>query len=527
MHEHDPEKKTFFGKIGGITRLIFGRTTLFLLLLLIQVLILFGGFFLLGEKVILMNYLAGLVAIIIMIYLVNSRRDANMKMTWIVLILAIPVFGVVLFIYTRIQPGTAAIAEKTALLVEEQRAYLAPDRETIEEELAYARHEYGIFKYIYEGGDYPSYMDQGVKYFPLGEDKFEEMLIQLRKARDFIFMEYFIIEEGQMWKEILDILKEKAEKGVEVRVIYDGTCNLSLLPRSFPAKLEEMGIHCKVFSPMVPFLSTHQNNRDHRKIMVVDGRVAFTGGVNLADEYINRKERFGHWKDTAIMVQGKCVDSFTLMFLQMWNIDEARSDDYLRYIVASNDNIEEGMCRGGFIAPYGDNPYDDEAVGEKVYMDIISRSQEYVHIMTPYLILSETMVHTLIFAAQRGIDVKIILPHIPDKKYAYWLARTHYHELITGGVKIYEYTPGFVHAKVFCSDDIRAVVGTINLDYRSLYLHFECAAYIYDNPVIEAIADDFDETLRKCERITLENCRRYGFVGKIAGKALKIVAPLM
>ena len=529
MSEREGENRSFTSRLSGLLRLIFGRTTLFILLLVIQVVVLFGGFFILGEKVIVFNYVAGFVAMMILIYVVNSRRDANMKMTWIILILAVPIFGVVLFIYTRIQPGTSARSEQIARLIEEQRAYLAPGRETIEEELAYHRHEYGIFKYIYEEGNYPSYMDPAIRYFPLGEDKFEEMLLQLRKAKDFIFMEYFIIEEGYMWDEILSILSEKAKNGVEVRVMYDGTCMLSLLPKNFPKKLEELGIQCKVFSPMVPFMSTHQNNRDHRKILVIDGKVAFTGGVNLADEYINRKERFGHWKDTAVMVEGKSVDSFTLMFLQMWNIDENRREDYLRYIVADNEKIceEDDLKRGGLIAPYGESPLDDEEVGEKVYMDIISRAEEYVHIMTPYLILSETMVHTLIFAAQRGIDVKLILPHIPDKKYAYWLARTHYYELITGGVKIYEYTPGFVHAKVFCSDDVGAVVGTINLDYRSLYLHFECAAYIYNNPVIDDIARDFDDTLSQCERVTIENCRRFNVLGKVVGKALKIVAPLM
>ena len=227
------------------------------------------------------------------------------------------------------------------------------------------------------------------------------------------------------------------------------------------------------------------------------------------------------------MVQGRAVDSFTLMFLQMWNIDETRREDYYRYIIAGDEQIDPGMKRGGLIAPYSDSPWDGEAVGEKVYLDIINRAEEYVHIMTPYLILTDTMIHALTFAAQRGIEVKIILPHIPDKKYAYWLARSYYSELIRGGVKLYEYTPGFVHAKVFTSDDRKAVVGTINLDYRSLFLHFECAAYMYDNPVVDDIEKDYQETLLKCQRITLENCRKYNLPAKIAGQALRIVAPLM
>ena len=514
-------------KLKGLWKLLFGRTTMFVLLLLVQATVLLGGALYLGSKVIVANYIIGIGTVLILIYLLNARKDANMKMTWIILIASVPLFGVVIFIYTRLQPGTRNRSVRLTQLMDEQRQYLAPRREVTEYEMLHVRQEYGLFKYIYEGGGYPSYQNASVRYFPLGEDKFEEMLKQLERAEDFIFMEYFIIDKGEMWDAVFRILKKKAAQGVEVRLMYDGTCNLSLLPRKFPRQMEECGIRCKVFSPMVPFLSTHQNNRDHRKVLVIDGRVAFTGGVNIADEYINRKVRFGHWKDTAIMVEGRAVDSFTLMFLQMWNMDGSARENYMRYIIASDDDIDEGMHRGGLIAPYGDSPLDLEEVGEKVYLDIINRAQDHVHIMTPYLILSETMLHTLKFAAQRGIDVKLILPHVPDKKYAYFLARTYYEELITSGVKLYEYTPGFVHAKVFVSDDIRAVVGTINLDYRSLYLHFECAAYIFDNPVVADIEKDFDRTEELCERITLENCRRYSPAGKIAGRALRIVAPLM
>ena len=527
MNDLEKTERHLPKRLKGLWKLLFGRTTMFALLLAVQIIVLFGGFAVLGTQIIAANYVVGFSAFLILVYLLNSKQDSAMRMTWILIIASIPIFGVVLFIYTRIQPGTSSLKERTMELQEQQRNYLQPDRETLELEMVEARQEYGLFKYIYEEGNFPSYRDACVRFFPLGEDKFREMLRQLDRAEKFIFMEYFIIEKGDMWDAIFEILKKKAEEGVEVRLMYDGTCTLSLLPRKFPKEMEDCGIQCKEFSPMVPFLSTHQNNRDHRKILVIDGRVAFTGGVNLADEYINRKVRFGHWKDTAIMVQGAAVDSFTLMFLQMWNLRETGREQYLEYIVAADQPIDEDMHRGGLIAPYGDSPLDDEPVGEKVYLDIINRASEHVHIMTPYLILSETMIHSLIYASQRGIDVKIILPHIPDKKYAYWLARTYYRELITGGVKIYEYTPGFVHAKVFTSDNIRSVVGTINMDYRSLYLHFECAAYIYNNPVVEDIEEDFMDTLDMCERITLENCRTFSPVGKVIGRALRIIAPLM
>ena len=524
---NESKKQTLIRRLKGLWKILFGRTTMFVLLLLIQALALLGGSFFLGMKVIVLNYAAGFLAVLILVYLLNSAADTNIKMTWIILIASVPIFGVTLFVYTRIQPGTKTRADRIETLLDEQSAYLAPARRTIERELIGDRQEYGLFKYIYEAGHYPSYENAGVKYFPLGEDKYKEMLQQLERAQKFIFLEYFIIDKGEMWDTVLEILTRKAREGVEVRLMYDGPCMLSLLPRNYPKQMEQLGLRCKVFSPMVPFLSTHQNNRDHRKILVIDGRTAFTGGVNLADEYINRRERFGHWKDTALMVQGEAVNSFTLMFLQMWNIDEPERENYFKYIIASNDLIDPGLKRGGLIAPYGDSPMDSEEVGEKVYLDIINRAESYVHIMTPYLILSETMMRSLTFAAQRGIDVKIMLPHIPDKKYAYWLARTYYSELITGGVKIFEYTPGFVHAKVFSSDNRKAVVGTINLDYRSLYLHFECAVYIYDNPVVEDIEEDYQQTLKKCERITLENCRKLNPLKKVAGRALRIVAPLM
>lgn len=353
------------------------------------------------------------------------------------------------------------------------------------------------------------------------------MIYQLERARDFIFLEYFIVERGHMWNTILDILVRKAREGVEVRFMYDGTCTLSLLPKNYNRRMEALGIKCKIFSPMMPFLATHQNNRDHRKILVIDGHTAFTGGVNLADEYINEKVRFGHWKDTAIMVKGKAVNNFTLMFLQMWNIEEKRKENYGRYMYTGEERYDASMRNGGYVVPYGDSPFDGENVGENVYLDILNTANEYVHIMTPYLILDEELLNAITFAAQRGVDVKIILPHIPDKKYAYWLARTHYKELITEGVRLYEYTPGFIHAKVFTSDDEKAVVGTINLDFRSLYLHFECAAYIWKNPVIGDIENDFQMTLEKCQKVTMENCNQYNIIYRIIGRALRLIAPLM
>jgi cardiolipin synthase len=278
-----------------------------------------------------------------------------------------------------------------------------------------------------------------------------------------------------------------------------------------------------MYAPIKPILSVYQNNRDHRKIVVIDGKVAFTGGVNLSDEYINIASRFGHWKDTAVMLTGDAVNSFTMMFLQMWDINNGISEEYDRYL--KKDVAQTGAQ--GFVIPYADTPFDGENVGEHVYMDILNQASGYVHIMTPYLILDNEMKETLKYAAKRGVDVKIIMPHVPDKKYAFYLARSYYYDLIRAGVKIYEYTPGFVHAKVFVSDDNKATVGSINLDFRSLYLHFECGAYMYGTSCIQDIEADYQKTLEDCELITLEYLRRLPAYQHIFGSILKIFAPLM
>ncbi len=514
-------------RLRGLWKIIFGRTTILVLLLFVQVMILFGGFMILDRQILIFNYMCGFLAVIILMYLLNVRQNSSFKLMWIIFILAVPVAGVTFYIYTRLQPGTRFISRRVRELLEEERPFLLPDRAMMEKVYETSKPEAGLFRYIHDKGKYPVYGNASVKYFPLGEDKFKEMIYQLERARDFIFLEYFIVERGHMWNTILDILVRKAREGVEVRFMYDGTCTLSLLPKNYNKRMEALGIKCKIFSPMMPFLATHQNNRDHRKILVIDGHTAFTGGINLADEYINEKIRFGHWKDTAIMVKGKAVNNFTLMFLQMWNIEEKGKENYGRYMYTGEERHDASMRTGGYIVPYGDSPFDGENVGENVYLDILNTANEYVHIMTPYLILDEELLNAITFAAQRGVDVKIILPHIPDKKYAYWLARTHYKELITEGVQLYEYTPGFVHAKVFTSDDEKAVVGTINLDFRSLYLHFECAAYIWKNPVIGDIENDFQMTLAKCQKVTMENCNQYNIIYRIIGRALRLIAPLM
>ncbi|MBR5046761.1 MAG: cardiolipin synthase, partial [Eubacterium sp.] len=380
-----------------------------------------------------------------------------------------------------------------------------------------------LCKYLNKTGCFRIYDKTQVTYYPLGEKAFEAMLKELEKAEKYIFMEYFIIEEGYMWGRILDILIRNTREGVEVRVMYDGMCEMSSLPVNYYKLLEAKGIHTKAFSTIKPVVSSHYNYRDHRKILVIDGKVAFNGGVNLADEYINRIVRFGHWKDTAVMVKGQAAKSYTLMFLQIWNMHSDKAD-YEEWLSLPDCSVEDAK---GYVLPYCDSPLDDYKVGEAIYMDVLNRATDYVHIMSPYLILDGELETALCYAALRGVDVRLILPGIPDKKIAYALAKTHYKVLNNAGVKIYEYTHGFVHAKVFVSDDTKAIVGSINLDYRSLYHHFECATYMYKTDCIADIEKDIQETLKKCRRVTRESIKNEKFSYVLVGKLAKMISPLM
>lgn len=514
-------------KARKLLRIIFGRTAFVVMSLLLQISILLAGFRFLSHY---MVYIYGgftLLSAFVILYVVNKDENPSFKLAWIIPITVIPVFGTLLYLFLELQWEGKIINKKLRENISDTQPYLKQNPRYMDQLAKTSRSNANLAAYIENSGSYPVYGNTNVKYYPVGEEMFEDMKKELEKAKRFIFMEYFIVERGEMWDSILEILERKVSEGVEVRFMYDGMCCLVLLPYSYPRELRAKGLKAKMFAPIRPALSTYQNNRDHRKILVIDGHTAFTGGINLADEYINRKVRFGHWKDTGIMVKGDAVTSFTMMFLQMWNITEKEPEDYGRYLRDPEFFYPPELSMEGFVIPYGDSPLDQETVGELVYLDIINTARNYVHIMTPYLILNYELVQALQFAAKRGVETIIIMPHIPDKEYAFLLAKAHYEELIRAGVQIYEYTPGFVHAKVFTSDDEKAVVGTINMDYRSLYLHFECAAYIYRNEVIKDVERDFMETLAKSQVITLEECRNYPWYKKLAGRVLRLFAPLM
>lgn len=507
----------------NIFSLIFSRLGLIVVLLVIQlwmILSVFIHFKDYSQYYFLVN--AVLSATVFVNVLNASQLDPTSKITWIFVIALLPVFGSVLYWYVKNDIGFNALKYQFAKITSKTKSAIPQQADVIDKLTEESKDVALLAGYIGKTGCFPIYENTSVEYFPLGEDKFKRMLDQLEKAEKFILLEYFIIDEGIMWGKILEILARKASQGVEVMLMYDGSNEFSTLPRDYPAKLQKLGIKCKVFAPAKPFISTHYNYRDHRKILVIDGKTAFTGGINLADEYINTRIKYGHWKDTAVMLKGDAVKSFTLMFLQMWNITSPQVD-YSAYTDISADSQQQN----GYVMPYGDSPLDGEKVGRQVYLDIINRANDYVYIMSPYLILDGDMETALKFAAAKGVDVRLVLPGIPDKKIPFALAKTHYKGLISSGVKIYEYTPGFVHAKVFVSDDIKAVVGTINLDYRSLYHHFECAAFMYKTDCIPDIVLDFENTIKKCKQISIDDIKKEKIITRILGKTAKIFAPLM
>lgn len=487
----------------GLLSFVFSRTALILLLLALQL----GVFLVLATR--LSDHAAAayrimnVVQALIVIYIVNDKGNPEFANTWIILILLFPIFGCLFYIYVKLELGTRFIRKRTEAIELDTWKYMEADKQILEDLRISKPANANLAHYMQTKLHYPVYRNTKATYFRVGEEKFPELIRQLECAEKFIFLEYFIVDEGYMWESVLNVLKKKAAEGVEVRFMYDGMCGISRLPYDYPKQLRVYGIQCKIFSPIHPILSTTQNNRDHRKICVVDGKVGFTGGVNLADEYINRIERFGYWKDTAIMLEGDAVQSLTILFLQMWNVTEIHPESYDRYLTEKTPELHREL---GFTLPHGDSPFDNEPVGAEVYSHILNHSKKYVHIMTPYLILDKEMLDALTRAAKSGIDVKIIMPHIPDKWYAFALAKTYFKELIEEGVKIYEFLPGFVHAKVFVSDDDTATVGTVNLDYRSLYLHFECGVFIYNNPVVREIEQDFQETLKN---VNVYPCRMY------------------
>lgn len=520
------QKELWVKAIRVFFKIVFGRTMLCILMILLQLFLIIAGITWLQS---INHYIyTGLIifSIIVVIVIFNSDEPSEFKITWIALCALDPFLGVLMYNFAKLNWENRYLMSHLNKNVMDTMDLCKTDEEVnrhlIEENKNYKQ----LARYIENTNSYGLYENTEVTYYPNGEEMYESLVEELTKAEKFIFMEYFIIDKGYVWDSILEILQEKVREGVEVRVMYDGMCSLMLLPYSYPKQLEKMGIKAKMFSAIKPLLSTSYNYRDHRKIVSIDGKVSFTGGLNLADEYINKKERFGYWKDVGVKMVGDASIGFTNMFLQMWNYPETLEENYEEYLFREDISIGKEKSTG-YVLPYADGPHMKEKIGRNVYLDMINKATKYVHIMTPYLILDDELENALKFAAKKGIEVCIIMPHIPDKKTIFALGRTFYPGLIEAGIKIYEFTPGFSHGKYFVVDDAVASVGSINLDYRSLYLHFECSVLFYHNETVHDVEKDFIQTIKVCEEITMEKYREFSKLQKLLGHILRIVAPLL
>lgn len=504
-------------------RYIFGRRVIVILLLLIQIVFFALTVWNTSTGSIIVTAFLNVTSILAVVYIINRRDKPGYKVTWIVFIMALPVFGGLFYLVFKLQSSARNFKKNLSFYTAKSKKALNQDSVVLEN----LRAEFPEYKpqtdYLINTVGFPVYSNTITEYLSTGEKQYACMVDEIRNAKRYIFLEFFIIEEGHMWNNMLELLKEKVAQGVEVRVMYDDVGCFLKLPDNYDKTLEKYGIKCTVFNPFHPIWSTVQNNRDHRKIVVIDGLTAFTGGSNLADEYINVIDRFGHWKDAGIMIKGDAAWSFTVMFLQMWDTLRKSDDHYSTFKPVVKYDYSSSP---GYVQPYDDSPLDYENVGEHIYLQIINRANDYIYITTPYLIIDDNMLTALQLAAKSGIDVRIITPSVPDKKIVHMTTRSYYKSLIQAGVKIYEYTPGFIHSKLFVSDDSVATVSTVNLDFRSLYLHFECGTVIHGTDSILDIKNDILELLTMCHQITPDDIGRNIFV-RIIKLLLKLCAPLM
>ena len=466
--------------------------------------------------------LTSLLSLGVVLKLNSKNTNAAMKMPWIMLILAFPILGLSLYLMFEIlrDPGVG----KRLRSVREEMKREIPDnaRRAFDhlqaQDITAANHS----RFLWNTAGYPVYENTLVKYYPEAADAFEDMKRQLEKAEKFIFMEYFIVEDKSAFRELEEILVRKAKQGVQVRLMYDDFGSVGKVNMAFARRLNAEGIRCILFNPATPFLNLFMNHRDHRKITVIDGKIGFTGGYNLADEYFDRTRPYGKWKDTGIKMEGEAVRSLTATFLELWAVQTRKKEDWNPY-------LETGCSipARGFVQPFADNPLDEERTAENVYLNLIFQADRSLYFMTPYLIITDEVSRALGMAAKRGVDVRIITPGIPDKKTVFAVTRSYYTGLVRQGVRIFEYSPGFCHAKQCICDGKIASIGTSNLDYRSLYHHFENNVLLYGCDAVEAIASDFEATFRQCEEVTEKYRTGRGAMLGFWQYILRLFAPLL
>ncbi len=475
----------------------------------------------LNEQSAWISVVSSLLAMTAVLRLYSKHTNAAMKMPWILLIAVFPVMGLSLYLLFMVlgDPGVG----KRLRQVRRDMAGMLPEQpralETLEQE---DRGKANQFRYVWGTTGIPVYGNTRVTYHPEGKAALEDLKAALEKAEHFIFMEYFIIADESSFDEIRQILVRKAQQGVEVRLMYDDIGSIGYVNMRFARGLNAQGIRCQVFNPALPMLNLFLNHRDHRKITVIDGKVGFTGGYNLADEYFDRTRPYGTWKDTGLMLEGEAVQSLTAQFLELWNVQSREKEDYGRYL-----NAVSSVSAPGFVQPFGDDPLGAERVAENVYLGLTARAEKTLWFITPYLIISDEMSQALGLAAKRGVDVRIIVPGVPDKKTIYAVTKSYFAGLATQGVRIFAYSPGFCHAKMCLCDGEMATVGTSNLDYRSLYHHFENDVLFSDCPAVTAVAEDFEALFPQCREVTEEYTSGRGRMLRIWQCILRLFAPLM
>lgn len=462
----------------------------------------------------------------IILFLISQRGEGAYKMLWLLVIALAPLPGALMYILygnkrtgKRLEQRIREAGRTVPVSLDEDDGTMAALR--VEDPRAAQ-----TFSYIKSITGFPLLENETAQYYPVGELLFSEMLSTLKEARSYVFIEYFIIQGGVLWDAMLDIIEQKVEEGVDVRVLYDDIGSIGTFsPRNRIALLKR-GIKCEKFNPMI-VISGALNNRDHRKIMVVDGRVAFSGGINLADEYINEVAPFGHWKDIGFKITGDAVRSYAYMFIEFWN---ASSFDKItkELIGGSLDWRMAGECRqnDGYVMPYYDSPNRKDPASNELFIDLLGQSTRYAWFYTPYLLLGNGLLDAFVRAARKGVDVRIVMPGIPDKRVVYRMSRSYYRELLEAGVRIFEYSPGFVHAKASLVDDCIGSIGTVNLDYRSLYLHYECNALFYNASLLKDLKKDLEASMDMSRERTLAD-EKSGLIHDLTDNILRIFAPLV
>lgn len=459
---------------------------------------------------------------IVVLKLNSKHTNSAMKMPWVMLILVFPVMGLSMYLLFELLGDPGVSKGLRAVRRHLQRDDCAMVEENLEQLSLLDSSVASQSRYLWNSAGYPVYTNTAVTYYPEAKNAFRAMKEELERAKHFIFMEYFIVENGASFRELEQILIRKAKEGVEIRLLYDDFGSIAKIGREFARELQKKGIRCYPFNPASPFLNLFMNHRDHRKITVIDGKVGFTGGYNLSDEYFDLVHPYGKWKDTGLRLEGEAVRSLTSIFLELWYLqtrEKTAAEEYL--------NICHRVPSEGFVQPFADNPMEEERIAENVYMNLIHQANRSLYIITPYLIITDEMIHALGLAAKRGVDVRIVTPGIPDKKTVYAVTRSYYAGLARQGVRIFEYTPGFCHAKQCICDGKVVSIGTSNLDYRSLYHHFENNVLLYGNEAVASIAEDFEQIFRQCREVTETYEKGHGYVMRIWQYILRLFAPLM